>query len=82
MNIIFRRTESDGIVHSYQIKANSMESLGVNPTNPNRKTAEYVSKVTLKDLNFPFSTDPDLGGNRKLYVKMVDNGEPGVNDSI
>src|SRR5436190_2088412 len=82
MNIIFRRTESDGLVHNYQIKANSMQSLGVNATNPNRQTAEYVSKVTLKDLTNPLSTDPNLGGNRMLYVKMIDNGEPGVNDSI
>jgi hypothetical protein len=82
MNIIFRRTESDGLVHNYQIKANSMQSLGVNATNPNRQTAEYVSKVTVKDVGNSTSTDPDLGGNRTLYVKMVDNGEPGVNDSI
>jgi hypothetical protein len=82
MNIIFRRTESDGLVHNYQIKANSMQSLGVNASNPNRQTAEYVSKVTLKDVTNPLSTDPDVGGNRMLYVKMVDNGEPGVNDSI
>jgi hypothetical protein len=75
MNIIFRRTEG-GIVHNLQIKANAMQSLGVNATNPNRQTAEYVSKVTLKDLTNPTSTDPDLGGNKMLYVKMIDNGEP------
>jgi len=44
MNIIFRRMKSDGIVHTYQIKANTMISLGVNILNPNRKIAEYVSK--------------------------------------
>src|SRR5436190_24334824 len=82
MNIIFRRTESDGLVHNYQIKAHSMQSLGVNASNANRQTAEYVSKVTLKDLTNPSSTDPNRGGNRVLYVKMIDDGEPGVNDSI
>jgi hypothetical protein len=84
MNIIFRRTNiSDGLVHNYQIKANAMQSLGVDASNPNRQTAEFVSKVTLRDLNSTTTTtDPDLGGNKYLYVKMVDNGEPGVNDSI
>jgi len=83
MNIIFRRTSSsDGLVHNYQIKTNSMQSLGVDASKPNRQTAEFVSKVTLKDLNNSTSTDPDLGGNKLLYVKLIDNGEPGVNDSI
>jgi hypothetical protein len=83
MNIIFRRTGNDGLVHNYQIKANSMQSLGVDASNPNRQTAEFVSKVTLRDLNSTTTTtDPDLGGNKYLYVKMIDNGEPGANDSI
>jgi hypothetical protein len=82
MNIIFRKTESDGLVHVYQIKANAMQSLGVNASNPNRQTAEYVSKVTLKDLTAPITSDLYTGGNKFLYVKMVDNGEPGRNDSI
>jgi hypothetical protein len=81
MNIIFRRTESDLIVHNYQIKANAMISLGVNVTNPNRQTAEYVSKTNLTDITNPLAP-VSLGGNNYLYVKMIDNGEPGVNDSI
>ncbi|MBA2499175.1 MAG: T9SS type A sorting domain-containing protein, partial [Chitinophagaceae bacterium] len=56
-------------------------SLGVNMTNPNRKTAEYVSKTNLTDITN--SASPvSLGGNLYLYVKMIDNGEPGINDSI
>ncbi len=83
MNIIFRRTEADGRVHNLQIKANAMQSLGVNTTNPQSMTAEYVSKVSIKDLNSSNSNgDPDLGGNKMLYVKMVDNGDPGTNDMI
>jgi len=81
MNIIFRRTETDNIVHVYQIKANAMQSLGVNITNPNRKTAEYVSKTNLTDITNPLAPQ-SLGGNLYLYVKMIDNGEPGINDSI
>ena len=83
MNIIFRRTEADGKVHNYQIKANAMQSLGVNTTNPLSMTAEYVSKVSVKDLNSSNSNgDADLGGNKLLYVKLVDNGDPGTNDMI
>jgi len=36
----------------------------------------------LKDLTNATSSDADLGGNKYLYVKMTDNGEPGVNDII
>jgi len=81
MNIIFRRTESDGQVHNYQIKANAMISLGVNITNAKRQTAEYVAKTNLTDITNPLSPI-SLGGGNYLYVKMIDNGEPGVNDSI
>ena len=81
MNIIFRRLESDGIVHSYQIKANAMLSLGVNATNQASQTAEYVSKTNLTDITNPLSTI-SMGGNKYLYVKMTDNGEPGLNDMI
>ena len=81
MNIIFRRLESDGIVHSYQIKANAMISLGVNASNPSSQIAEYVSKTNLTDITNPLSTI-SMGGNKYLYVKMTDNGEPGVNDMI
>ncbi|TWI48062.1 putative secreted protein (Por secretion system target), partial [Flavobacterium glaciei] len=81
MNIIFRRLESDGIVHSYQIKANAMLSLGVNATNQASQTAEYVSKTNLTDITNPLSP-VSKGGNKYLYVKMTDNGEPGLNDMI
>ncbi|TDD98048.1 T9SS type A sorting domain-containing protein, partial [Flavobacterium cellulosilyticum] len=81
MNIIFRRMESDGIVHSYQIKANAMQSLGVNASNPEIQTAEYVSKTNLTDITNPLSTI-SMGGNKYLYVKMTDKGEPGLNDMI
>ncbi|MBK5272059.1 MAG: T9SS type A sorting domain-containing protein, partial [Bacteroidia bacterium] len=81
MNIIFRRTESDNIVHVYQIKANAMQSLGVNATNATRQTAEYVSKTNITDITNPLSPS-SLGGNKYLYVKMTDNGEPGNKDSI
>ncbi|MGV3530314.1 MAG: T9SS type A sorting domain-containing protein, partial [Flavisolibacter sp.] len=83
MNILFRRTELDGRVHTYQIKPNSMVSLGVNASSPTYQTAEYVAKVTVKDITGNVSNgDADLGGNKMLYVKMVDQGEPGNLDMI
>ncbi|HOI48938.1 MAG TPA: HYR domain-containing protein, partial [Prolixibacteraceae bacterium] len=81
MNIIFRRTEADNTVHVYQIKANAMLSLGVNASNPSSQTAEYVSKTNITDITNPLAP-VSLGGNKYLYVKMTDNGEPGLNDLI
>ncbi len=81
MNIIFRRTESDNKVHTYQIKANAMQSLGVNATNLSSQTAEYVSKTNLTDITNPLAP-VSKGGNLYLYVKMTDKGEPGSNDNI
>src|SRR5438046_5633027 len=71
MNIIFRRKETDGKVHSYQIKANSMVSLGVNATNVKRQTAQYVSKTNLTDVTNPLAPVA-MGGNKYLYVNMID----------
>jgi hypothetical protein len=80
LNFIFRRKVS-GVLRSYQVKANAMQSLAVNATNVKRQTANFVSKCNLTDitnLNAPVS----LGGNLFMYVNMVDNGEPGTKDSI
>jgi hypothetical protein len=81
MNFIFRKLQSDNIVHVYQIKANSMVSLGVNISNSNAKTANYVAKANLKDITDPLAP-VSLGGNLGFYVTMVDRGEPGSSDSI
>ena len=81
LNFIFNRTESDCIVHTYQIKANAMQTLGVNTSNPQTQTAEYVSKCSLTDITDPLNPD-SKGGNLKLYVKLTDNGDPGTNDMI
>lgn len=79
MNIIFRRTV-DGAVHNFQIKSNSMTSLGVNIQDAEAQKAVFVSKATLRDL-----TDPIFGyskGGLTLQVNMTDKGEPGSNDEI
>jgi hypothetical protein len=81
MNFIFRRKESDGIVHIYQVKSNAMQSLAVNASNAKRQTANFVSKGNITDVTNP-SAPVSLGGNKFMYVNMIDNGEPGSKDSI
>ena len=74
VNIIIR---SGGRV--YQIKANAMHSLGVNPNDETKAT--FLSKANLTDI-----TDPDnpigIGGNLTLAMTVTDLGEPGSMDSI
>jgi hypothetical protein len=77
MNYLFRRTVG-GTVHTYQIKANAMTSLGVNIAT---QTAVFISKANLTDITNPL-TPVSLSGNLKLQVNMTDNGEPGLNDKI
>ncbi|MGZ3963139.1 MAG: HYR domain-containing protein, partial [Flavisolibacter sp.] len=81
LNFIFRRTEADHIQHVYQVKSNAMQSLGVNATNLNRQTANFVSKGNITDITNPLSPI-SMGGNKTMYVNMIDNGEPGTRDSI
>ena len=77
MNIIFRR-QVGGETQLFQIKTNSMSTLGVNISNPRAKTGVFTSKVNLKNL----TTGESLGGNLQLQVKITDRGEPGANDDI
>ena len=80
MNVIFRRTEA-GVLRTYQIKANALQSLAVDARNPKRQTSQFITKSNLTDITNPL-LPVSLGGNLFLYVNMVDNGEPGINDSI
>jgi hypothetical protein len=80
MNFIFRRTVA-GELHTFQIKANSLQSLGVNVTDASRKTAQFLAKSTLTDITDPLNPI-SLGGNKGLFVNIIDRGEPGVDDSI
>lgn len=75
---LVRRLESDGILHTYQIKGNQMQSLAVDPGGT---SAVFTGKANVQDV-----TDPDnpisLGGNRIFQIEMEDNGEPGSTDLI
>ena len=81
MNCIFRRTENDGKVHVYQIKANAMTSLGVNIANTSAQTAVFVSKANLTDITDPLNP-VSKGGSLTLQVNMTDKGEPGSSEPI
>ena len=81
MNIIFRRLESDGIVHIYQIKSNAVESLGVDTSDETEQFATFITKSNLTDVTDPLYP-ASLGGNLTLKADMTDRGEPGVYDSI
>jgi hypothetical protein len=82
LTVIFRHMNDAGELRTYQIKTNSMTSLGVvNYNEPSCDIAAFNSKATLKDV-----TDPlypiSLGGNLDLNVTMTDCGEPGTTDAI
>lgn len=73
VNIIVRQDES-----VYQIKANAMNSLVVDPVS---STATITTKANLTDITDPFN--PRLiAGNLILAVNLTDGGEPGSSDSI
>ncbi|MFC1603775.1 PKD domain-containing protein [Planctomycetota bacterium] len=82
VNIIFRRTESDGLLHVYQIKSNAIDSLGVPPdSDPDTGTATFTSKANLQDVTDPLNPI-SLGGNLSFQMMLTDMGEPGSSDSI
>ena len=71
----------------YQIKSNSLTSLGVTPSpctqaTPTRPcTANFTSRANLMDITDP-TTPISLGGNLTLQMRMTDKGEPGSGDTI
>jgi len=77
INIIVRRTESDGL-HVYQVKGNVMTSLAVQP---GPGTATFNGKASIQDVTNPLAPIP-VEGNATLQVTMDDNGEPGASDTI
>jgi hypothetical protein len=78
VNIIVRRLEADGIVHSYQIRGNVMSSLAVQV---NEGTAVFNGKANIQDITDPLNPI-SIDGNAALQITMGDNGEPGSGDTI
>ncbi|THH35482.1 HYR domain-containing protein [Neolewinella litorea] len=75
---LIRRTEADGVRHTYQVKGNRMTSLAFDP---NSGQAIFYGKANVQDV-----TDPNnpvfVFGNGDFQVVMTDNGEPGDMDLI
>ena len=71
----------------YQIKSNSLQSLGVSPSPCTQATpakpckSNFISKANLKDITDP-NNSISLGGNLTLQMQMTDKGEPGSSDTI
>ncbi len=69
---IFRRTESDGVLHTYQIKSTALIALVTLP-NPGGGLAAFGSKASLEDITdslLPVSVD----ANTVLQVQLTDKG--------
>lgn len=84
MNIIYRVLEEGEVVKVYQVKSNSIISLGTNLKNGEALVAEFVSKANLTDVTEldEFGNGVEIAGNLTLQVTMTDKGEPGSLDMI
>jgi hypothetical protein len=85
INTIFRRMENNTL-HVYQVKGNSMTSLGVTPTaseptSTNPIPATFSGKASILDITVP-SKPVSVDGNATLQVDLSDAGEPGTFDKI
>jgi len=78
VNVLVRRTESDGFVHTYQIKGNVLSSLSVDTADG---TATFTGKANIRDVTDP-SAPIAVDGNATLIITMDDNGEPGSGDTL
>jgi hypothetical protein len=82
INTIIRRTESDGLLHVYQIKGNAMTSLSTqNATSTAPAKATFNGKASIQDITDPLNVT-GVDGNATLQVVMTDAGEPGTWDRI
>jgi hypothetical protein len=81
INTLVRRTEPDGILHTYQVKGNVMTSLSVQPTAGTGSVAQFFGKASIQDITNPTATIA-VDGNATLQVTMTDKGDPGSSDQI
>jgi hypothetical protein len=66
----------------YQVKGNSMTSLTITDTSSTTGTAIFNGKASIQDITNPNAQPISIDGNATLQVSIVDNGEPGSNDTI
>jgi hypothetical protein len=84
INAIVRRTESDGKLHTNQIKGNAMTSLSINTATTTmhpHPTAVFYGKASIQDITNPLAA-VSVDGGASLHVTMTDRGEPGNTDGI
>jgi probable HAF family extracellular repeat protein len=76
-NSLIRRTESDGVLHVYQVKGNSMTSMSANPmptpTTLRPSTATFDAKASIQDITNPQNVI-SIDGNATLQVSLTDTG--------
>jgi hypothetical protein len=78
INILVRRVESDGVLHTYQIKGNAMTSLS-SQTAVGKAT--FNGKANIQDITDPLNAIT-VDGNASLQVAMTDGSDLGGTDSI
>jgi len=88
LNTIFRRKESDGVVHVYQVKSTALNSLYTKMTTSGDGKASYTKPSTATfqaKCNLNDVTDSDnpvsIMGGGTIQVCMTDYGEPGSKEA-
>lgn len=85
-NTIFRRTETDGIEHVYQMKGTAFNSMNNSPANCPGATpaapcaANFVAKGILRDIT-DIRNPVVVQNGALIQILMTDRGEPGDLDS-
>ena len=78
LRLLIRRSEADGVLHTYHIKGNSITYLAVDPATGE---ALFYGKANVQDVTDP-KNPVSVYGNEDFQVQMLDNGELGSNDLI
>jgi hypothetical protein len=78
LNIIFRATDSEGVLRTYQAKATALSSMAADPK---KGTATITAKAVLQDMTVPASPEA-VDGNTTIQITITDRGNPGTADSI
>jgi hypothetical protein len=78
INTIFRVTDDDGVLRTYQAKATALTSLAVNQE---AGTAAFTAKAVIQERTHPLSPE-GVDANATLQIAITDRGEPGTADSI
>ncbi len=78
VQMLVRRTEPDGVVHTYRIKSNKLTSMAIAPI---LSRATVNGKCNIVDVTDPLNPI-SIAGNRIFQLTLQDNGNPGSSDLI